>query len=95
MNVTRHLRIRGRVQGVGFREAMRREALARGCTGWVRNRRDGSVEAVVHGKQAAVEALVSWARRGPGAARVDEVLDTPAQGELAQPYTGFDWLPTA
>jgi acylphosphatase len=95
MSVTRYLLIRGRVQGVGFREAMRREALARGCTGWVRNRRDGCVEAIVQGDPAAVEAVCAWARRGPPAARVDEVVAAPAEGELARRYAGFDWLPTA
>ncbi len=95
MAVTYHLRISGRVQGVGYRDAMRSEALARGLAGWVRNCRDGSVEAVVQGDPAAVEALVAWARRGPPAARVRELLALPADGELARRYTGFDWLPTA
>jgi acylphosphatase len=94
MNVTHYLRIRGRVQGVGFREALRREALARGCSGWVRNRRDGSVEAVVQGDASQVQALIAWARRGPAAAEVTELVTSPAEGELARPYTGFDWLPT-
>ncbi|MEW5864440.1 MAG: acylphosphatase [Pseudomonadota bacterium] len=94
MNVTRYLLIRGRVQGVGFREAMRREAIARGCTGWVRNRRDGSVEAVVQGDPAAVEAVLAWARRGPPAARVDDVVVAAAAGELAREYASFEWLPT-
>jgi acylphosphatase len=62
---TRRLAIRGRVQGVFFREAMRQEAARLGVAGWVRNRRDGSVEAVVQGAPAAVEAIVAWARRGP------------------------------
>ena len=95
MAVTRHLRIAGRVQGIGYRGAMRAEALARGVTGWVRNRRDGTVEAVVRGDQAAVEALVAWARHGPAAARVTGIEEQVAPGELDRPYTGFDWLPTA
>ncbi|MCX7962774.1 MAG: acylphosphatase [Burkholderiales bacterium] len=95
MTVTRHLVLRGRVQGVGFRQAMQREALARGCTGWVRNRRDGSVEAVVQGAPEAVESLVAWARRGPPAARVDELRESAAEGEAAREYASFDWLPTA
>jgi len=94
MSVTRYLLIRGRVQGVGFREAMRREAIARGCTGWVRNRRDGSVEAVVQGDPAAVEAIIAWARRGPPAARVDDLVLGAAEGELAREYKSFEWLPT-
>ena len=95
MPVTVRLRIAGRVQGVGYRDAMRAEALARGVSGWVRNRRDGTVEAVVQGDRAAVEALVAWARRGPPAARVTGVEEQIASGELDRSYTGFDWLPSA
>lgn len=92
--VTRQLRIWGRVQGVGYRDALRGAALARGVDGWVRNRRDGSVEAVLQGSAEAVEAVVAWARRGPPAARVDRVDAAPARGELDRPYAGFDWLPS-
>lgn len=95
MAVTRHLRVSGRVQGVGYRDTMRAEALAHGITGWVRNRRDGTVEAVVQGDRGAVDALVDWARRGPPAARVTGLEDQAAPGEFDRPYTGFDWLPTA
>jgi acylphosphatase len=95
MTVTRRLRISGRVQGVGYRDALRGEALARGISGWVRNRRDGSVEAVVQGSAKDTEALVTWARRGPPAARVASVEVAEAAGELVREYTGFDWLPTA
>jgi acylphosphatase len=62
--------ITGRVQGVGFRIWMRQEALRRGLRGWVRNRHDGSVEALIIGEQAAVEALVAACHRGPAMARV-------------------------
>ena len=95
MAITLHLRIAGRVQGVGFRDAMHDEALAHGVTGWVRNRRDGSVEAVVQGEPAAVDAVVAWARRGPPGGRVTEFDASFAQSEFDRPYTGFDWLPTA
>jgi acylphosphatase len=95
MAVTLHVRINGRVQGVGYRDAMRSEALARGISGWVRNCRDGSVEAVVQGEATAVDALLAWARRGPPAARVAEVQADPAQGDYDRPYSGFDWLPSA
>jgi len=95
MSVTRHLRISGRVQGVGYRDALRTEARSRGVSGWVRNRRDGTVEAVVQGSTEAVDSLITWARRGPPAARVQEVEVTEAAGELARRYDGFDWLPTA
>jgi acylphosphatase len=95
MRVTRHLRIAGRVQGVGYRDALRDQAIAQGVAGWVRNRRDGSVEAVLQGEAAAVEAVLAWARRGPPAAHVDHVEAQAAQGELDRHYAGFEWLPTA
>lgn len=95
MRVSRRLQIRGRVQGVGFRDALRREALARGCTGWVRNRRDGSVEALVAGEGPAVEAVIAWSRQGPPAARVSGVVVEPPSSELDRSSTSFDWLPTA
>jgi acylphosphatase len=91
---TLRLRITGRVQGVGFRDAMRREALHLGVRGWVRNRRDGSVEAVVQGSEEAVDAMLTWTRRGPAAARVADVVAAPATGEDDRPYAGFDWLPS-
>lgn len=65
--------ITGRVQGVGFRHAMAREARHLALAGWVRNRRDGSVEAVASGDEAALDALGRWARRGPPAAWVEAV----------------------
>jgi acylphosphatase len=65
MTVTRHLTISGRVQGVGFRYQMQRVAYELGVTGWVRNRRDGSVEAMVQGAPDAAEAMIAWTRRGP------------------------------
>lgn len=94
MRMIRLLQIHGRVQGVGFRDALRREALARGCTGWVRNRRDGSVEALVAGEAAAVEAVIAWSRQGPPAARVSGVFAEPAAGDMDRGSTSFDWLPT-
>jgi acylphosphatase len=71
MNVIRHIVVRGRVQGVGFRAFVEDEALARGLTGWVRNCRDGSVEAVFAGAPALVADMIEGCRRGPYAARVD------------------------
>lgn len=94
MRKTLHLRIAGRVQGVGFRDAMHTEALRHGVRGWVRNRRDGSVEAVVQGKAEAVEAVIAWARRGPPAAHVADVDVHAASGDLDRTYEGFDWLPS-
>ena len=69
--VIRHSVLRGRVQGVGFRAFVEREALKRGLEGWVRNRRDGSVEAVLAGDADAVAAMIEACRRGPMGARVD------------------------
>ena len=71
--VTRHLVVRGLVQGVGYRWSMVQAAERLGVRGWVRNRRDGSVEALAAGDVNAVEALVRWARQGPAGARVDAV----------------------
>jgi acylphosphatase len=91
MTATRHLLITGRVQGVWYRESMRQEAERLGVTGWVRNTRDGAVEAVVQGDEAAVEALIAWAWEGPPAARVEGIEATPAAGS----FSGFERLPTA
>jgi len=65
--------VRGLVQGVGFRYAIVLAAQSRRVAGWVRNRGDGAVEAVFEGEPEAVEAMLSWARRGPSGARVDEM----------------------
>jgi acylphosphatase len=89
--VSLRLEISGRVQGVGFRYSMREEAMRRGVRGWVRNRRDGSVEALAQGEAAAVQALVDWARRGPPGARVIEVRTSAAE-EAA--LDGFELRPT-
>jgi len=62
---TRQIRVTGRVQGVGYRDALRREASRLGVSGWVRNRQDGSVEALLQGEAARLDELVAWARRGP------------------------------
>ena len=93
MKVTRHMRITGRVQGVGYRYALCAEAESNGIAGWVRNRRDGSVEAVVQGSPEAVEKILAWAKRGPPAARVTDLRASAAQGEFDRPYSGFEQLP--
>ena len=71
--IARRLTIRGRVQGVGYRDARVDVACACGVCGWVRNRSDGTVEALIQGDDTAVEKLLAWCRRGPPAARVIEV----------------------
>jgi acylphosphatase len=84
--VRAHLVIRGYVQGVFFRDSTRREATARRLVGWVRNRRDGAVEAVFQGERAAVEALVGWCHHGPPHAAVEAVdvtWEEPRPGEAS------------
>lgn len=81
VKITRRLRIHGRVQGVYFRESMRQRAEQLKVTGWVRNRSDGSVEALVQGEPFAVDAMLEWARRGPDSARVDSVEIDAADDE--------------
>jgi len=88
--MAKHLLISGRVQGVGFRYSMAEEAERLGVTGWVRNRRDGTVEAVVDGAIDAVDALVAWARRGPRSARVTDVRVS----ESADTFSRFEMRPT-
>jgi len=87
---TRHLQIFGSVQGVGFRFYMQRKARELNVTGWVRNRRDGSVEAMAQGLPGSVEAIIAWAGHGPASAVVSEVRVTAGDGEYAE----FAALPT-
>ena len=88
--IARRLLIEGRVQGVGFRWSLHAEAQALGLRGWVRNRSDGSVEALVQGAADAVQTLIAWAHQGPEAARVERVQVSPAAAEeLATLAPGF------
>jgi acylphosphatase len=80
MRVVCHMVVHGRVQGVGYRAFVEHEALRRGLEGWVRNCRDGSVEAVLAGDADAVAAMIEACRRGPHSARVD-ALDQRAGSE--------------
>ncbi len=95
--VIRHVIVRGRVQGIGFRVWTERQALAHGLEGWARNRRDGSVEAVLCGSAADVAAMIKDLHRGPPLARVDRVEERPADAlELAarRRTEKFSLLPT-
>lgn len=74
--------IRGRVQGVGYRAWTEATALERGLEGWVRNRRDGAVEALFGGSPSALAAMIEACRRGPPGARVDAVEEIAASTEL-------------
>ena len=86
-----HVSIRGRVQGVGYRAWVAAEARRLGLAGWVRNRRDGSVEAKFAGPADAVAAMIAACREGPAAAAVTEIDLTDADPEAG----GFAILPTA
>lgn len=84
------LQIRGLVQGVGYRWSMAEEARRLGICGWVRNRHDGSVEAMVAGPPEVVDRIVGWARRGPRSAVVAAVDILPGEGT----FDSFDQWPT-
>ncbi len=84
------LRISGRVQGVGYRDWMTAEAQALGLDGWVRNLRDGSVEATVAGSPDAIAAMIAACRLGPRLAAVTAIDTTPAE----DPGYGFTRRPT-
>jgi acylphosphatase len=87
-NIRVRLMIEGRVQGVWFRESTRQEAERFGVHGWVRNRREGTVEVVAEGPEENVRKLVAWCHHGPPAARVARVHETAEmfQGE----FVSFD-----
>ena len=85
--IRRHVVIRGLVQGVFFRDSVRRLASSLGVSGWVRNTGDGAVEAVFEGPSDEVEALVAFCRRGPRGAVVDDVRTVDEEPEG---LTGFE-----
>ena len=88
------LQITGQVQGVGYRAAFQRRASELRLSGWVRNRRDGSVEALVEGDAAALAAIENWARQGPPGARVAAVQREDARADPI--HAGrFDIIATA
>lgn len=90
--IARKLRIRGHVQGVGYRAGALAAGQRLGLRGWVRNRHDGSVEALVAGPDIAVEQFIAWAHKGPTHSQVVEVETTSVE---ASADTTFVVLPTA
>jgi len=92
-----HLSIKGRVQGVGYRAFVELEAELRGLEGWVRNRRDGSVEAVVQGEQDVVDGLIEACRKGPPSSHVISIDVSEAEPgllDLRPAGEKFTMLPT-
>jgi acylphosphatase len=97
MSAIRQVMITGRVQGVGYRAWVEHRARAHGLEGWVRNRRDGSVEALFAGPADVVSEMVARCRRGPSSARVDAVQDEPTGPDalnLRRAGERFSVLPT-
>jgi acylphosphatase len=93
----RQVTIRGRVQGVGYRYWVEHQAVAHGLEGWVRNCRDGSVEALFAGPENVVSNVVALCRRGPSSARVDAVDECPGSADalnLRRAGERFSMLPT-
>jgi acylphosphatase len=80
--IARRLVVRGRVQGVGYRKYIEYKAAQLGINGWVRNRLDGSVEAVVQGSLAAIAEIIECAKRGPRAAEVSAVEISNCEDEF-------------
>lgn len=91
MDITRHIIVTGTVQRVGYRQFLYENALNLNCSGWVRNRADGTVEAVLSGTANAVSRLLEMARRGPPHALVEAIAVTPAKAI----YSQFEIRPTA
>jgi acylphosphatase len=95
--IIRRAIIRGRVQGVGYRAWVDHEARRVGLQGWVRNRRDGSVEAVFEGAEDIVKGMIESCRSGPSSARIDDIAENDAQTDelgLRRAGEAFSVLPT-
>ena len=80
---------------MGFRDALGAEARRLGLTGWVRNRADGSVEALLQGDVRSIDRLIAWTRRGPPLANVEGVEEVQPDAGHDRPYSGFERWPTA
>lgn len=92
MTVARRIVVRGIVQGVGYRDSAVQAAFTVGVHGWVRNRRDGTVEAFAQGERDAVLRFVDWCKRGPPLARVSAVEAEEASADAS--LRDFSWRPT-
>ena len=82
MNSTKHLLLSGRVQGVFFRESLSIKAQELGVTGWVRNRSDGSLEAMIQGTDSQINEIIEWASTGPELAHVERVEISEGSGNF-------------
>ena len=91
--MAKHLTITGKVQGVGYRASFAALADALHLSGWVRNRHDGSVEAMVDGEEAAVRQIIDWSHRGPPSAHVDGVVVADVDDSLK--HGRFEMRPSA
>jgi acylphosphatase len=91
---SRHVSVEGNVQGVGYRDFVRRWATRLDVTGWVRNRSDGSVEARLHGSPGALEALIIEMRKGPGNGEVERLLVKAADTDDLEASGAFVIRPT-
>lgn len=90
-SLSKHLVLHGRVQGVYYRESMCQQAARLGISGWVRNRRDGTVEAMIQGSEEAIARMLEWARRGPEMAQVTNMEVREGSGN----HSGFERRETA
>lgn len=92
--MAKHLYIEGRVQGVGYRASFAALANSLGLSGWVRNRKDGAVEALVDGEEDALERLITWAHQGPPASQVEKVAVRDTDEDTDIRSGRVDILPT-
>jgi acylphosphatase len=90
VRVSIRIQVQGQVQGVGYRATLREEAMRRNVDGWVRNKDDGSVEALLQGDERAVRSVIEWAKIGPPRASVTSVDETAEISHPAQ--IGFEVL---